>query len=341
MELLGLLLPIGIVVIIGAIAHKYPSPPPAINKQDLSERLQAWIHIARKMGGHWHETKQYSKQVRAIEVGVDEALIIADAYHVGNRTPHFVHSRLRAKLLVPGKPRFDISSKPMPTTTAKINYLPITAMGDSDLDELFVVRTSDLELTQDLWTLRARKLLLTSFRDAQVSCNAGEVKLHVPRMLRGDELKRALELVGELVNVNIFGLTELVDLPGAQYIAPTGPWDERSLPHVEVDGPALVTLGPVPTASGYAATQADVGEVWFPNDLELEVDEDGECDRDTEDLPDGAALALRQVGSGLLRVRRGRASFFWDEIEVDMGRLQAGIRLLNTFCMAPQQGIYR
>jgi hypothetical protein len=307
-------------------------------------RIALWEQVAAERGGVV-DAKRYAPFTStsgSLEVEVGEAAVVVDAY---TRRQHSSSKRLvrvRACLLVPAGPRFRVRRKSVLSLVLEPAETRETTMSDPDFDGELTISTDDPERTSLIWCREARALMLEHFLDGRVECEGRVVKLEYGDA--GDaraRLDAGIDLVGMLASADLFGLEALERLPGARYFPPEGPWNDRTIPYVEVDDGVLATVGPVLTAGGRPVTQVDTEEVVWDEELRLEVAEGGQTEPADVSLPEDALARLREVGSGTLKVTRDRAVFRWAAIEIDRRRLAAGVRLVAGFGVARARGAYR
>lgn len=314
-------------------------------KREEQRRLRAWRVVAEERDGVFREPQRalFSRTPATVEVEINEASVFMDTYTVRNRNSRREYTRVRASLLVPDGPRFRIAPENAIATLGKVLGGQDVEIGDDEFDARYIVKTKELRRTQTMWSEKARDLMLAHFPRSRVSCDRRQVKLTCVGALDAKrEVGAALDLVGELVHVDFFGLEELERLPGARYVKPNGPWDNRSLPYVELDDVVPVDIGPVLDARLKAATRVETTEVVPDTELHLEVSGDDDTDAlKSLSLPDRAVEALKVIGEGVLTVKPGFASFTWKRIITDSRQLLAGVRLIASFGVAPQRGAYR
>lgn len=308
-------------------------------------RLRAWRDVAKERGAAFREPRGalFWSTPAAIEDENDEASVFMDTYIMRNRNSRREFTRVRASLLVPDGPKFRIAPESALATLGKVLGGQDVELGDDEFDDRFVVKTKDVDGTRAMWSDEARDIMRLYFRSGRVTCDGKQVKLtcsgalSVPRRIRA-----ALDLVGELVNVDFFGLEELENLPGARYVKPSGPWDDRTLPCVEIDDVVPIDIGPVLDDRLKAVTRVETEGSVFDDQVHLEVSGDDETKSlESLSLPDGAIAVLKVIGRGVLTVKPGFASFTWRTIATDPRQLLAGVRLIASFGVAPQRGAYR
>lgn len=178
--------------------------------------------------------------------------------------------------------------------------------------------------------------------DVTVACDGREVSLTVPGRLAANLVDYMAELVVALAEADIFGLTELKQLPHAVYYPPSGPYHDRSGPYVSVDVGARVDFAPIAVRG--------VAQTWVARSYDHAAPFSCDVSPTGRTLPalparfrDDPRLRelLAATGGGNLAAREHTLRFQWTRVETDRARLLAAGRLLAGFPAAQQGSIYR
>lgn len=186
----------------------------------------------------------------------------------------------------------------------------------------------------------ARRILLLG--DATVSCNGVEVSVTVPGRLAANLVDEVAGLVVSLSEADIFGITELRQLPHAIYHPPDGPYDERSAPYVSVTLGARVDFAPIAVHG--------VAQTWLARTYDH--DRSFSCDVSPTGhtlpalprrirLDPRLRLLLSTTGGGNLAAREHTLRFQWSRVETHRERLLAAGRLLAEFPPVRRGDVYR
>jgi len=241
---------------------------------------------------------------------------------------------VRARMYIPSGLLFRVFREGFAATLVKtLGGQDVTLGGKTGFDEHFVTRTTTPEATRFAWTEAGKAAMLRYCDDGTASCDGLTVELQVPALLQTLEaIDAALDLVGDIASVDLFGMPVLTGLAGAQLRVPRGPWDERSLPSVLLESAFGVELGPVVTRNGLDVVTA----VWASGapavkpPLSVHVDDSGRVDQDFGRLPAVTRDLLRQVGAATVRATESSAELRWTRIETDPGRLHRGAQLVAS-----------
>jgi hypothetical protein len=226
-------------------------------------------------------------------------------------------TRVRATFVVGHGPRFKIAA----AGPVAGGGLADVAIGNAAFDHAFDVAADDAAAVRKALTPAACAALL-ALRFARVTSDGKTITLEDPRLLASPALlDAALAAVGELARYDVGMLDVMRAFPGARWHPPRGSWDERSVPHVELEGGLqLGTIDLGPRAVAYAAAPAPRGLAPFRF-----VVEGGRIEGDP---PPG--LDAARLGDCTVRVEGGQVVLLWSELEVDALRLAAGVDLLRA-----------
>lgn len=231
-------------------------------KRMLARRRADWSEVADARGGRFEvgHARLFSWKSPELEVPVGDVAVLVDLLlqRAGNVT--VVFTRFRASYLLAVGPKFRVAPSRTGQRIASALGFEDVAMGDDAWDERFTVRSSDAESVRQAWTPKARKLL-TDLHDKHLSLVQSEGQsatlLYTHPFAPRPIVERGIELVAELARYGHSYLDALRSIEGAEWLAPTGPWNERTTPGVKVTirthpvhiHPAMVELGVRATAS--------------------------------------------------------------------------------------------
>lgn len=317
----------------------------ARRRRDEQRRKSVWRKVALARGGAYHESGGFfSARSEVIDVDVEQVRVRLEAYETGSHQHRRIQTRCQARYLLPRGPVFDIHAQGALASIGKALGGQDVVLGtDHAFDERFVVKCEDAEAVRRIWSPLAMRMMYRSFGGARIESDGAGIELAIADPLdvpgRVDE---ALDLVAELAGVDLFGVEALRALPGAVYRPPSGPWDQRTVPHVVIAQPVPVTVAPA-ILGRRAVTRATVGDGPRERPLKILVrsDRSAEPADSVARLPPAAIGFLRRAGNGTLVVDGANTSFTWLDVETDPERLMAGIKLLAALASAPGQGAYR
>lgn len=162
--------------------------------------------------------------------------------------------------------------------------------------------------------------LLNDLRGGRIASTGREVVLvwhDLPTS--AEQIERGIDLLVEIAAADPFGLDALRSLPGAAYRA-----SETALPHVELEGPGDVTIGPI-WQDGRVLTRARAHAGSEGEGITID--------------PRFTSAALR-LGGELCRSDRELA-ITWPGIETDPQRLEGAVELLRGLGSPPSMGVFR
>lgn len=187
----------------------------------------------------------------------------------------------------------------------------------------------------------ARKSRARRLEDAVLHSWLGRAELKVDREVKDPVYLRAMmEVVGDLANADFCGLAALKALPDATYRPPSGSWDQRSAPAIEIEVQGtVVSLQPVRLGDEddddvEVTTSAVAHGIRSNENLDLTIGGDSDAE-----LPEEASA--HDAGPGHLVCKDGTATFTWSSLETDPKRLQAGARLVAYFASPAAEGAFR
>jgi hypothetical protein len=309
------------------------------------KRKSVWRRVVLARGGVYQEPRGFFRaKLDSIDVDVDQVRVHLDRHAAGAGKQRRIYTRCRARYLLPRGPVFCVYTEGVLASIGKALGGQDVVLGtDRVFDKRFVVKCEDAKAVQRVWSQRAMGLMIRTFEKARIESDGAEIALisQDPLNLPG-LVDEAIDLVAELAGADLFGLEALRALPGGVYRPPTGPWDDRTIPHVVVGQPVPVTITPA-ILGRRVVTRATVGD--GPRELPLKIlvrsDGSAEPPDSVARLPPAAAGLLRRAGDGTLVVDGAGTSFTWLGVETDPERLMAGVRLLAALAGGPGQGVYR
>jgi hypothetical protein len=314
-------------------------------EQGEQRRKRVWRQVALSQGGMYQEPRGFFRsKLDAIDVDIDQVRVRVDRFAVGAGSQRRIYTRCRARYLLPRGPVFCIYAGGVLASLGKALGGQNVALGvDRAFDEQFVLECEDAKAVQRILSPWAMQLMRRSFARARIQSDGAEIELVSPEPLDVPDLVvEVLDLVAELAGADLFGAEALRALPGGAYRPPTGPWNDRTTPHVVIGQPVPVTIAPA-ILGRRVVTQATVGDGPRERPLKIIVRSDGSAEPASglAQIPPAAARFLRRTGNGTLVVDGARTSFTWLDVETDPERLMAGVGLLAALASGPSQGVYR
>lgn len=339
--MLELYLAVSVLVMVGAFAAVMVAGA----EKDEQRRKAVWRKAALSRGGMYQEPRGFLRsKLDAIDVDVDQVRVHLDRFATRTGPQRRIHTRCRARYLVPRGPVFSVYAENALASLGKaLGGQDVALGGDRSFDEQFIVKCEDTDAVRRVWTPWAMQVMRRSFATARIESDGTEIALICPDSLDlPGLLEESFDLVGEIAGADLFGVEALRKLPGGMYRPPTGPWDDRTIPHVVIGQPVPVTIMPA-ILGRRVVTRATVEGGLRERSLKILVRSDGSAEPadGLAELPPGAARFLRRVGDGTLVVDGAGTSFTWLEVETDPERLMAGVGLLVALASGPGQGVYR
>ena len=319
-----------------------------IVRQNRIKRHAAWKRVSDELGATVTIGKdRFWKPVSdSIEWRDRNAVVFADIDSSGGspNTSSTIHTRAQAYFMLDAGPNFSVWRKGFLSNLGSAIGLQDEVLGtDSAFDDMFVVKCKSPDETRAVWTPQAMELMREHLEAGVVHTTDGWISLKVRGMVDDPAcMKAMLQVVGELANSDVCGLAALQSLPGATYRAPTGPWNERTAPAVELEiSGAVVTLSPAyidedDEDDEGITTCAVTHGIRAGEFLDLVIGGHSEAE-----LPAEAKKHADRAGAGRLVCEEGTASFTWSSIETDVERLQAGARLVAFFTSPAAEGAFR
>lgn len=307
--------------------------------------VESWRAVARRRGARFEAPTSlvWGSGLGAMEVIVEQAVVLLDTYVVRGGRSSSAYTRARACFGAGAGPRFRVQREGMLGGLGKLLGAQDVVLGDDPaFDERFVVRCDDEGATRAAWTHRARRLLF-AVEDARVESDGSTVSVVVGGHREdASTLEALLDLAGELASYGARELAAAAELPGARWIGPAGPWDQPRAPRVELEsarGPIAVRCLP---AAGRPALQLTLASARGLPTFSVDLAGGrlgGEAPRGL--LPEGAAELLAQVGEATLSGNDRRVRLAFAAIPPPE-RVEAAARVLAAIAGgAPSLGAFR
>ncbi len=267
--------------------------------QRQSKRHAAWQAVTARRAGTYFEglAKAWKWKSPTIDVSVGDVAVHVDVMVVQTQYVQQVYTQFRACYLLGVGPGFKIypDSKAVALVKA-MGYEDVVLGGDPEFDDHFVVRTKDRGTTRQLWSEHAKQVMLQDLGGrAHIGTRGRAITLVIPEILLEEEpLDAGIDLIGELASYGSDWLAVLRGLPNAVWVAPRGPWDDRTTPSARIEHRGIpVHVHPVVVGLGITTCAAAEAQRDMP---EFSVTRDGEGEP-PEDLPDSIAgpSALRLI----------------------------------------------
>ncbi|RMH40653.1 MAG: hypothetical protein D6689_13115 [Deltaproteobacteria bacterium] len=242
--------------------------------------------------------------------------------------------RCRAPYPIAAGPRFKVTPDGFFASIGKALGMQDVVLGnDAAFDDKFVVKTDDPARTRIAWTARAMQRLVTALPRASVVSDGREVVLTVDDYGNTPAvLEACLDVVGDIVTSDVFGIGALRSLAGAVVASPMT---------VRLSLPETVHLGVDLDADGRPTTwaRADIARAAAPYRAPIA---DGRIrGAPPGAVPDEAADLIARVAAGTVEVADGRVTVWFDRIETDASRLRAGAELAAVLGRRASQGVFR
>lgn len=222
-------------------------------------------------------------------------------------------------------------------------------VGHKEFDARFVVHARDEQAMRAAFSPRAQQIMLER-QPRLVRSDGTTVFLDATSYdrLPEDRFNELVELLAGLVSADLFGVGALRALPGAVYYPPSGPFESRTPPLVELEAAGTqqrVCFEPAAITELVArpVTRASIDGTVETPPWSVGVRASGELDGPAEGLPlpTGLHNHLWGVGAGTLAQQGRRVSFTWSAVETDPERLLACRELLALFARPVTRGAYR
>ncbi len=294
---------------------------------------EVWQHVVAERRAYVHDDPNRS----AFECDVGDARVLVEEAMTSALAPE---ATVSARFPVAAGPRFTVRGGRILDGVGKLFGDRQVAFDHGFFAEMFVVKSDEPAATRAVWSTRAVELMCLC-RQGRVESDGHKVEFHHHGLVLDAVLvDAAIDLVAELVRADIFGMGALRSLPGAIYHPPSGPWDRRTRPWVEIHAPKRVDFAPIMArtkARTWAGRAYDEREAFS-----VRVGRDGTLDGEIPGgLPPRQQRYLGEIGAGLLAAEEGVLTFTWPRIETSPARLMAAAKLLATFPAMHGFGVFR
>lgn len=301
-----------------------------------AEREQVWQTYATELRGAYQPPLREFLRSRSstIDVVVGDIAVHIDVHAVTTGKTTTYYTRFRACFLLPQSPSFKVYRTHFLSSMGDaLGFQDVELGGDPVFDRDFVVKTSHPEATRRAFT-PAVKDALSADKSGTVRSDGHTVTFTLTGIAstRG-ALARGTAIVSGLANYGADWLVWLRSVPSAQWVSPTGGWDDRSTPSVRV----MVGSTPVwlyPTLHDTSIAIMGAAEAQRPlASFELDIDGDGALQSEPPDelLQPANLEALRAAGASTLSCD-GRYLRLVLQGDIDERRLAAVPRLLAGIC---------
>jgi hypothetical protein len=204
-------------------------------------RIAVWRDVAHRRGGTFHERVPafFNPRPARVDVPVGDALVHLDTYTVQANNSSQTYTRWRATYLLPVGPSFRIHydrSGFISDIATAFGYEDVLLGGHDGFDAHYVVRTSDDAATRAAVSAAAKERMLAFFPRSRLHADGRTVKLVATGSVDdASRIEAGIDLVAEVASYGARWLDGLRSLSGARWVTPTGPWDARSKPSVQLD----------------------------------------------------------------------------------------------------------
>lgn len=196
------------------------------------ERDQAWAAAAAAKGGEFFPEvrRLVGWKPPRIEVTLDDVAIHVDLHIESTGQSQQTYTRFQCLELLDGGLDFKIyPSGFVGSLGTAMGFEDVELGGDDEFDAQFVVRARNQEACRRAWTPTAKRLMRTSLSKATIVARKELITLQIPDALYEREpLEAGIDVLAEVGGHGREWLAGLRSLQGAEWQAPTGPWDERT-----------------------------------------------------------------------------------------------------------------
>lgn len=207
----------------------------------------------------------------------------------------------------------------------------------ADFDRHFIVRSPTPRMLTRVWSEWAMDEMYHRFPRGTAKSTGKQITLEILEEVDDDvHIEAGMRLVAALAGADVFGMTALRDLDGAQELSSNG-----GFPSVRFMGAADVVVGPV-SKRKHLLTRARAPAASRSDHVIVRA-----RDGDLSDLHDEAHLTAEQrrlaetLGTAEIEWTLRELRITWSAVETDPKRLRAGIALLRSLAAPAKQGIFR
>ena len=302
-------------------------------------RRATWTAVAGELGGAFHlPTGFFRRKNERIEATVDGVPVVLDWYLVSTGKSAQSYTRVTASYVRGPGPTLKIYRQGVLASIGK-------AIGTQDIDlgvvpafdTEFMVKADSVAVTRRLLSRAAMERILASFGRARIDGGVESIKLVETGIWEdADRLRGGIALLADLAGRDLFGAEALRAIPDASFVQAPG---ER--PRAELDAPVRVVVQAEEQGDHLAMVARAAAEPTTLEPIDLAIVDGRVADAQRAgQLPQGAHVPLRSVGSGVLAVDATGLRFTWRDLELDPARLRAGAELLGAVA-AGTGGVYR
>lgn len=211
-----------------------------------NEREEVWrAHAARRGGRFTPSGGMFSSTQVSMEIESGGVPVLVDTYVVSNGKTSSVFTRARAQVALDGGPVFSVYREGLFSSLGKaLGAQDVELGGHPRFDEVFMVKCDAPAAVRGVWTRTLRSMMCERLERARAISDGTTVTLVLGGVVDDTAVLDALvEVAGGLAGQGLAQLADLATLAVARYVPPTGPWDARSRPRLELDARGVtVTL---------------------------------------------------------------------------------------------------
>ncbi len=303
------------------------------------EREEAWQRFAESRRGVFQPTRGLlGSQAASVEIDVEGAAVFLDTYAVSTGKSSVSYTRARAAFVFGEGPVFRVYREGLLASLGKaLGTQDVVLGGHARFDETFVVKCNAPDAVRSQWTRELRDAMCDSLAEATVSSDGSVVTVVVVGILDQHAALTALvDLTGRLASRGLSMLAALAEIDGARYTPPSGPWDRRATPTLEIDARGVpMTIEVRSTDEGFCVDLTASVERSLP-EIDVSIDASGGV---SGEVPQGllpGASELARIGSCSLADEDSllRLSFAADRAP-ELGAVTAAVELLRTLARGP------
>ncbi len=206
-------------------------------------RQEIWRRFAESRGGRFHAVESlFATRSASMELEHRGVPVLVDTYVVSHGKSSTTYTRARASVALGAGPVFSVYREGLLASFGKaLGTQDVELGGDAQFDTTFMVKCDEPDAVRRVWTLSLRGSMLRSLEHARASSDGTTVTLVVVGAEENTSTLGALvEVTAALAGEGLVQLADLSGLPGARYVPPSGRWDARSAPRLELDVQGVV-----------------------------------------------------------------------------------------------------
>lgn len=221
----------GLLAVVGLLAY-------VARKTQAREAI--WRTFAETRGGTFHASRGglLSARAASIEVPAAGVPVLLDTFVVSTGKSSTMYTRARASFAIGDGPVFRVYREGLLSSVGKaLGTQDVELGGHARFDATFMVKCDAPEAVRRLWTMPLRDATCSSLEHATVSSDGTIVTTTVLGAVDDAAGLGALaDLTGGLASAGLGALAALAaELPSARYTTPSGTWDARSRPRIDLD----------------------------------------------------------------------------------------------------------